>query len=128
MLYFHTNWVVLQVDVHNDFNSVSHIDIFLPDMVFFRFSKSHFSIYSTILCTPIPSVFFSGFPTWGSHSHFIRIMFMTRGPIEKNVVFFFVHLRIFRPTPTTHLTCVFPLLIDDMHKVGPTLNVITVFL
>ncbi len=41
-----------------------------------------------ILCTLIPIVFFSSFSTWGSHSHFVRIMYTTRGPIGRNVVYF----------------------------------------
>ncbi len=41
-----------------------------------------------ILCTPIPIVFFSGFPTWGFHNHFVEINYITRGPIGKNIVYY----------------------------------------
>ncbi len=42
----------------------------------------------TIICTPIPIVFFSGFPTCGFHSHFVEVKYTTRGPIGRNVVCF----------------------------------------
>jgi hypothetical protein len=31
------------------------------------------------------------------------------------------------PIATTHLTCVFPSLVDDTHIIGPTLNVVLCF-
>jgi hypothetical protein len=37
---------------------------------------------------PIPIVFFSGFPTWGSHSHLVEVRYTTGGPIARNVVCF----------------------------------------
>jgi hypothetical protein len=43
-------------------------------------------------------------------------------------LFVFVHLRVFRPITTAHPPCVFPSLADDTHKVGPTSNVVPVFL
>jgi hypothetical protein len=44
------------------------------------------------------------------------------------MLFVFVHLRVFRPITTAHPPCVFPSLADDTHKVGPTSNVVPVFL
>jgi hypothetical protein len=52
-----------------------------------------------ILCTPIPTIFFStiptiffsSFPTWRYHNHFVKVKYMTRGPIGKNVVYY-VHI------------------------------------
>jgi hypothetical protein len=35
---------------------------------------------------PIPIVFFPGFPTWGFHSHFVKVRYTTRGHIGRNVV------------------------------------------
>ncbi len=37
---------------------------------------------------PIPTIFFLGFSTWGSHSHFVKVKYMTGGPIGRNVVYF----------------------------------------
>jgi len=55
-------------------------------MVFAWFSRLNFPICLTMLCTPIPTIFFSCFLTWGFHSHFIKVKYITRGPIGKNVV------------------------------------------
>ncbi len=55
-------------------------------MVFSQFYGSIFFIYLTILCTPIPIIFFLGFLTWAFHNHFVRVKYMTRGPIRKSVV------------------------------------------
>jgi hypothetical protein len=57
-------------------------------MVFIWCLKLVFPICLTMLCTPIPIVFFSCFLTWGSHSHFIGVRYTTRGPIVRNVVCF----------------------------------------
>ncbi len=57
-------------------------------MVFIWCLKLVFPICLTMLCTPIPIVFFSCFLTWGSHSHFIGVRYTTRGPIMRNIVCF----------------------------------------
>jgi hypothetical protein len=44
------------------------------------------------------------------------------------VLFALVHLCTFHPTSTAHLTCVFSSLADDMHIIGPTSDVLHVFL
>jgi hypothetical protein len=44
------------------------------------------------------------------------------------VLFALAHLRAFCFTATAHPTCVFPLLTNDMHIVGLTLNVLPIFL
>ncbi len=56
--------------------------------IFTQFFKLTFPICSTILCMPISTVFFLVFPTWGSHSHFVRVRYMTRGPIGTSIVCF----------------------------------------
>jgi len=43
------------------------------------------------------------------------------------VLFTLTHFCIFRPIATTHLTCVFPLLVSDMHIICPTLDVLPIF-
>jgi hypothetical protein len=62
------------------------VNHFLGVTIFARLFGSTFRICLMILCTLIPIVFFSSFLTWGSHSHFVEIMYMTRGPIGRNVV------------------------------------------
>jgi len=64
---------------------VSH---FSRVMVFAQFSRSTFPIWSTILHTPIPTIFFSSFPIWGSHSRFIKDRYTIGRPIKKNVVYY----------------------------------------
>jgi hypothetical protein len=54
-------------------------------MVFFRFFRSTFPICSTILCTPIPIIYFSCFSTWGFHNHFIKVRYTTREPIRRSI-------------------------------------------
>ncbi len=39
-----------------------------------------------ILPTPIPTIFFLGFTTRGSHNHFIGVRYTTRRPIGRSVV------------------------------------------
>jgi hypothetical protein len=36
---------------------------------------------------PIPTLFFLGFPTWGSHSHFVGIRCMIRGSIRRSIIY-----------------------------------------
>jgi hypothetical protein len=57
-------------------------------MVFVWFFGLDFPICSMILSTPIPIVFFLGFPTWGFHNHFVEVRYMIGGRIEKNIVYF----------------------------------------
>jgi hypothetical protein len=65
-----------------------HNQHFLRVMIFAQFSKSTFPIYLMILCTPIPTIFFSSFPTWGFPNHFVGVMCTTRWPFGRNVVCF----------------------------------------
>jgi len=44
------------------------------------------------------------------------------------MLFTLIHFRIFRHIATTHLTCVFPLLVNDTHIICPTLDVLPIFL
>jgi hypothetical protein len=46
----------------------------------------NFSICLTILCTPIPIVFFKNLLTWRSHNHFVKIRYTTRKPIGRSVI------------------------------------------
>jgi len=57
-------------------------------MVFAQFSKSTFPIWSTILHTPIPTIFFSSFPIWGFHNHFIKDRYTIGGPIKRSIVYY----------------------------------------
>jgi hypothetical protein len=56
-------------------------------MIFAQLSGLSFHICSTILCTSIIIIFFSSFFTWGSHNHFIKIKYTTRGPIGRNICY-----------------------------------------
>jgi len=62
------------------------INHFSRIMVFARFFGLIFPICLTILHMSIPIVFFSRFSTQGSHSHFVKIRYTTRGPIGRSVV------------------------------------------
>jgi hypothetical protein len=55
-------------------------------MVFTQIYKSIFPLCLTIICMPIPTVFFSSFLTWEFHNHFIQIKYTIGGPIGKNIV------------------------------------------
>ncbi len=101
MLNLHPNWMVLQVDVYNIFNSMSWSTIFQELKLNSPFLLLIFPICSIIICTPIHTVFFLGFPTCKSHSHFIQIKYTARDPLGK-AVFVLVHLHIFEPKTTTH--------------------------
>jgi hypothetical protein len=57
-------------------------------MVFAQFFRSIFPIWSTILHTPISTIFFSSFPIWGSHCHFIKDKYTIGRPIRKSVVYY----------------------------------------
>jgi hypothetical protein len=57
-------------------------------MIFARFFGSIFLICLMILCMLIPPIFFSSLPTRGFHSNFVKIKYMTGGPIGRNVVCF----------------------------------------
>jgi len=86
-----------------------------------------FPIYLMIICMSLPIIFFSGLMTWGFHSHFIIIRYMTRGPLG-GALFALVHFYAFCLTTLAHPTCVYPSLVDDTRIVGPTLNMVHVFL
>jgi hypothetical protein len=45
-----------------------------------------FLFVQRFLRTPIPTIFFLSFPTWGSHIHFVKIRYITRRPIRRKVV------------------------------------------
>ncbi len=106
MLYFHQDWVVLQMDICNAFNLVSwSFDDFMHDH---------------------PHCIFLRFSTWGFHSHFIDIKYMIEGPIGRNVVCS-GSPSCSSPYTTTHHICVFILLVDDTHIIGFTLDVVFVF-
>jgi hypothetical protein len=55
-------------------------------MVFVRFFGSTFPICSMILHTPIPTLFFLIFLPWGFHNHFVKVRYITRGPIRRSAV------------------------------------------
>jgi hypothetical protein len=65
-----------------------HIQPFFRNYILCPILYINFSHLFKILCTPIPIVFFSSFPTWGSCSHFIRIKYKIRGPIGRNIICF----------------------------------------
>jgi hypothetical protein len=65
-----------------------HSQPFFKSYCFVRFFGSFFPICLIILYTPISTVFFSGFSTWRSHNHYIRVRYTTRGPIGRSVVCF----------------------------------------
>ncbi len=118
--------MVLRVDVRNTFNLVSWSTIFQELQFLFNSPILIFPIYLMILCMPIPTVFFSGFLTWGSHNHFVKIRYMIERPIGRNIVFF-GSLLCFLPCTTTHPICVFISLVGDTHIIGFTLDVVLVF-
>ncbi len=62
------------------------INHFSRIIIFVWFFGSTFPICLTILSMPIPIVFLSGFLTWESHSHFVRVKYTIGGPIGRNVV------------------------------------------
>jgi hypothetical protein len=76
---------------------------------------------------PIPTIFSQA----SRHGDLIIILLESstqqKDPLG-GVLFVLAHLRALHPTTTTHPTCVFPLLANDMHIVGPTLDVVLVFL
>jgi len=86
-----------------------------------------FPICSTILCAPIPTIF----SQISQHGDFMVILLESstqwREPLG-GTLFALIHFCVLHPTITTHPTFVFPLLTDDMHIVGPTSNVVHVFL
>jgi hypothetical protein len=61
-----------------------------------------------------PHCIFLGFSTQGSHSDFVGIKYTTKGPTGKSIACS-ITFALF-----TYPTCVFPLLVDDTHMVGPT--------
>jgi hypothetical protein len=61
---------------------------FLRVMVFTQILESNFPICSTIVCMPIPTVFFSSFSTWRSHNHFVQVKYTIGGPIRMNIICF----------------------------------------
>ncbi len=76
-------------------------------MVFAWFFGSFFTICLTILCMPIPIIYFLHFLAWGFHNHFVRIRYMIRDPLGRTL-FALVHFCIFHPITTSHPICVFP--------------------
>jgi hypothetical protein len=44
------------------------------------------------------------------------------------MLFTLAHFHVFHPRIATHFTFVFPLLMNDMHVIGHTLDVVIVFL
>jgi hypothetical protein len=65
------------------------------------------------------------------HKDLTIISFKSRtqqGDSLGGMLFTLAHFCALHHTTATHLTCVFPLLANDMHIVGPTLNVLHVFL
>jgi hypothetical protein len=94
--------------------------------VFIWFFRSTFPICSTILCTPILTVFFLGFSTWGFHSHFVEVWYTIGGPLG-GPLFVLAHFHASRLIVVIHLTFVFPLLVDDTHIIGFALYVIPIF-
>ncbi len=126
MLDLHLNWVVLQVDVCNTFNSKSQSTIF-QELLFFPDSLNHFFPCLTILCQLIPNVLFSSFSTWKFHRYCIKVGYMTKGPIGKTLVGFGSPL-CFHLTLTTRPTYVFPSLANDTYILSPASNVDLFFL
>jgi hypothetical protein len=83
---------------------ISRITIFAP------FFRSSFPIYLKNLCTPIPIIFFVGFLTWASHSHFIWVKYMIREPLGRNIVYYASHL-CFSPCRNNPPYLCFPIVI-----------------
>jgi hypothetical protein len=65
-----------------------HSQHFFKVTILTQFFGLTFFIYLIILCMPIPIIFFLGVLTWGFHSHFVRVRYMTRGPIGRNFVYY----------------------------------------
>ncbi len=67
--------------------------------------ETTFPICLTILCMPIPIIFFSSFPiTWGSHNHSIKIKYMIGNPLGRTL-FALARLHTLCHITITHLTC-----------------------
>ncbi len=65
----------------------------------------------------IPIILFSGFSTWGFHSHFVGVMYTTRGSIGRSIVYF-GSSSCFSPYTIAHLTCVFLSLANNTYILG----------
>jgi hypothetical protein len=86
----------------------------------------YFPICSTILYTSIPTIFFSNSLTWRSHNHFVEIRH--NHILLARMLFVQTHFHTFHLVETTHPTCVFPSLVDDMYIIGLALDVVLTFL
>jgi hypothetical protein len=96
-------------------------------MVFVQFFGSTPPICSMILHTPIPTVFFPSFLTWGFHNHFAELGTRQGDPL-RGALFTLVHLRTLRLIVVAHPICVFLSLADDTHIIDFASNVVLTFL
>lgn len=74
-------------------NRCHSLDHFSKVMIFTRICGLFFSICLMTLCTPIPTVLFLSFSTWGFHSYFVEVRYIIGGPIWRNIVYFNSPLR-----------------------------------
>ncbi len=96
-------------------------------MIFVWFFKSNFPICSMLLHMPIPTILFSGFLTWGFHSHFVKVRYMTWGLVGRSIVCFGSPL-CFSPYIATDPTCVFLFVANNTHIEGLISNAVPAFL
>jgi hypothetical protein len=99
------------------FSILYHTQPFFNNYNFPLIPCINFSHLANNLCMPIPIIFLIVFFTWGVHNNFIQNWFTTGDPFVKTL-FTLTQFHVLYLITTTHPTCVFPSLIDDMHIVG----------
>jgi hypothetical protein len=128
MLDLHPEWVELQmVNVQNTFNLVSWTTI-LKELQSSTNTLDQLFPFVHWFYTHQSPLYFS---KASRHRDLIVISFefgTWEGDPSGRMLFALVHFRTFHPTSTSHPTCVFPSLVDDMHIIGPTLDVLHVFI
>jgi hypothetical protein len=126
MSHLHLDWVVLQVDVHNAFNLMSWSAICQKLQSSPNSLDQIFPFVWQFYACSSPLYFFQAF----QHGDLIILL---KSCTQQNdplggTLFALVHLHSLCFIVATHLTCVFPLLVDDMHIISPTSNVVPIFL
>ncbi len=76
-----------------------------------------------LLCTPIPTVFYLGFLTWGSHVVILSKLGTQKGDPLEGMLCALTHFHVLCLIVIAHPTCVFL----GMHIVGPALDVVLFF-
>ncbi|KAL2611673.1 hypothetical protein R1flu_023365 [Riccia fluitans] len=126
ILDLHPDWVVLQVDIQNMFNTISREALFCELRVATGSLDQLFPFVRSFYARRFP-LYFSHYSREDEVTLFSSESSTRQGDSLGDALFALAHLRALRTTASKHPLCLFPSLVDDTHIVGSLEAVVPTF-